>query len=89
MFSATRANGITRYGLWNLCHQAISYFRFHPLEEQKQIAAFLDKETTNIDTLIDKQEQLITLLQRKAAGDHFTCRYQRVEPGCEYERQWD
>ena len=36
-----------------------------PLEEQKQIAAFLDKETTKIDTLIDKQEQLITLLQEK------------------------
>ncbi len=35
------------------------------LEEQKQIAAFLDKETTKIDTLIDKQEQLITLLQEK------------------------
>ncbi len=34
-------------------------------EEQKRIAAFLDKETTNIDTLIDKQEQLIRLLQEK------------------------
>ena len=38
---------------------------YPPLEEQKQIAAFLDKETTNIDTLIDKQEQLITLLREK------------------------
>ena len=38
---------------------------YPPLEEQKQIASFLDKETTNIDTLIDKQEQLITLLQEK------------------------
>ena len=36
-----------------------------PEEEQKQIAAFLDRETTNIDTLIDKQEQLITLLREK------------------------
>ena len=36
-----------------------------PLEEQNQIAAFLDKETTNTDTLIDKQEQLITLLREK------------------------
>lgn len=34
-------------------------------EEQKQIVAFIDKETTKIDTLIDKQEQLITLLQEK------------------------
>ena len=35
------------------------------LEEQKQIAAFLDKETKKIATLVDKQEQLITLLQEK------------------------
>ena len=38
---------------------------YPPLEEQKRIAAFLDKETTKIDTLIDKQEQLITLLREK------------------------
>ena len=63
-FFATRANGITRYGLGTY---AISNFilPLPPLEEQKQIATFLDKETTNIDTLIDKQEQLITLLQEK------------------------
>ena len=36
-----------------------------PIDEQKKIVAFLDKETTKIDTLIDKQEQLITLLQEK------------------------
>ena len=36
-----------------------------PEEEQKQIAAFLDRETTKTDTLIDKQEQLITLLREK------------------------
>ncbi len=61
---ATRANGITRYGLGTY---AISNFilPFPPLEEQNQIAAFLDKETTNTDILIDKQEQLITLLQEK------------------------
>ena len=38
---------------------------YPPLEEQNQIAAFLDKETTKTDTFIDKQEQLITLLQEK------------------------
>ena len=38
---------------------------YPPLEEQNQIAAFLDKETTNTDILVDKQEQLITLLQEK------------------------
>ena len=63
-FFATRANGITRYGLGIY---AISNFilPFPPLEEQKQIAAFLDKETTKIDALVDKQEQLITLLREK------------------------
>ena len=35
------------------------------VEEQKQIAAFLDKETTKIDALVEKQEQLITLLREK------------------------
>ncbi len=35
------------------------------IEERRKIIAFLDKETANIDTLIDKQEQLITLLQEK------------------------
>ena len=63
-FFATRANGITRYGLGIY---AISNFilPFPPLEEQKQIAAFLDKETTKIDALVEKQEQLITLLKEK------------------------
>ena len=38
---------------------------YPPLEEQKRIAAFLDKETAKMDALIDKQEQLITLLREK------------------------
>jgi type I restriction enzyme S subunit len=33
--------------------------------EQQQIANFLDHETAKIDTLIDKQQQLITLLKEK------------------------
>ena len=33
--------------------------------EQTQIANFLDRETAKIDTLIDKQQQLIKLLQEK------------------------
>lgn len=61
---ATRANGITRYGLGIY---AIDNFilPLPSLEEQKRIAEYLDKETTKIDTLIDKQEQLIALLQEK------------------------
>ncbi len=36
-----------------------------PLETQKQIADFLDKETTRIDTLISKKQKQIELLQEK------------------------
>ncbi len=38
---------------------------YPPLEEQKQIAAFLDRETESIDALVDKQEHLIALLREK------------------------
>ena len=36
-----------------------------PLKEQKQIALFLDHETAKMDALIEKQQQLIALLQEK------------------------
>lgn len=36
-----------------------------PLEEQTQIAKFLDYETAKIDALIEKQQQLIALLKEK------------------------
>ncbi len=36
-----------------------------PLETQKKIADFLDKETTRIDTLISKKQKQIELLQEK------------------------
>ncbi|SET34940.1 type I restriction enzyme, S subunit [Nitrosomonas marina] len=36
-----------------------------PLEEQQTIANFLDHETAKIDTLIEKQQQLIKLLKEK------------------------
>jgi type I restriction enzyme S subunit len=36
-----------------------------PLPEQRAIAAYLDRETAKIDTLIAKQEQLIALLEEK------------------------
>ncbi|KUJ71660.1 restriction endonuclease subunit S [Thiomicrospira sp. WB1] len=35
------------------------------LKEQKEIANFLDQETTKIDTLIEKQQKLIELLKEK------------------------
>lgn len=63
-FFATRANGITRYGLGIY---AINNFilPIPPLEEQQKIAAFLDKETAQIDALIDEQTRLIGLLREK------------------------
>lgn len=52
--------------------KAISYSQFGslqlplpPLEEQTQIARFLDYETAKIDALIEKQQQLIALLNEK------------------------
>jgi type I restriction enzyme S subunit len=36
-----------------------------PVDEQTQIANFLDHETAKIDTLIEKQQQLIALLKEK------------------------
>jgi len=36
-----------------------------PLEEQKQIATFLDRATTEIDQIIEQQKQLITLLEEE------------------------
>ena len=38
---------------------------YPPIEEQTQIANFLDHETRKIDTLIEKQQQLIQLLKEK------------------------
>jgi type I restriction enzyme S subunit len=40
-------------------------FSLPVLEDQKKIVNFLDHETTKIDTLIEKQQQLITLLKEK------------------------
>ena len=46
-------------------HYLAKKFAFPDIEEQKQIAAFLDRETAVIDTLIAKQEELIGLLKEK------------------------
>ncbi len=40
-------------------------FMVPPVDEQTQIAAFLDHETAKIDRLIEKQEKLIELLKEK------------------------
>ena len=42
--------------------------RVPPIEEQQQIAVYLDRETSQIDALISKQEQLVeTLTERRQA----------------------
>lgn len=61
---ATRANGLTRYGL-GVYALDNAIFPSPPLKEQTAIANFLDRETAKIDTLITKQQELIKLLQEK------------------------
>ena len=58
------ANGITRYGLTRDSIRA-SVLAFPPLPEQRAIAAFLDRKTAKIDSLVAKKERLLELLQEK------------------------
>ena len=55
------------YGAKLLNQELIGSARFYcpPVEEQTQIARFLDHETAKIDALIREQERLIELLQEK------------------------
>lgn len=58
------ANGITRFGLSS---DAVKdgLFAVPPLPEQLAIAAFLDRETAKIDSLVAKKERMIELLREK------------------------
>ena len=58
------ANGITRFGLTSHAVRNVK-LTLPPLGEQRAIAAFLDRETANIDALVTKKERLIELLQEK------------------------
>lgn len=59
--------GSAQLGRWRLPRQEFEGFILPtpPLEEQTQIAKFLDYETAKIDALIEKQQQLIALLKEK------------------------
>jgi len=59
--------GSTTTGLRNLSGGVLAELAVSgpPLEEQTQIAKFLDYETAKIDALIEKQQQLIALLKEK------------------------
>ena len=50
------------------------------LEEQTQIARFLDYETTRIDALIAEQQRLSRTAEGKASGGDFPCGDQRSRP---------
>jgi type I restriction enzyme S subunit len=60
----SRATGITRHGL-SKDTIGSSLFLVPPLDEQRAIAAFLDRETARIDELIAKKQRLIELLAEK------------------------
>jgi type I restriction enzyme S subunit len=63
-YFATRANGLTRYGLGSRALESV-VFPIPPRDEQTQIAKFVDHEMAKIDMLIDRQQQLIALLKEK------------------------
>ena len=61
------AAGITRYGLSK--HSIDNaLFLVPPLDEQRAIARFLDRETARIDALIEKKRRQIELLHEKRAA---------------------
>jgi len=61
------ATGVTRYGLGKYWIDN-SLFLVPPKDEQRAIAALLDRETGRIDTLIEKKMRQIELLQEKRAA---------------------
>lgn len=61
------ANGVTRFGLSQ--HTIYnSIFPVPPLQEQKDIASFLNEKTGKIDELIAKKRRLIHLLEERLAA---------------------
>lgn len=62
-----KANGVTRFGL-PAYHIDNSEIIVPPLNEQKQIAKYLDEKLSRIDRLIKKREALIPLLLEKKAS---------------------
>lgn len=61
------ANGITRFGLGKYWLDN-GLFPIPSFDEQQAIAAFLDRETTRIDKLIEKKQRQIELLQEKRSA---------------------
>jgi|AntAceMinimDraft_11_1070367.scaffolds.fasta_scaffold04929_4 type I restriction enzyme S subunit len=61
----TVARGITRYAIGSNVFKNINVPLPESLEEQTQIANYLNHKTAQLDTLIAKKEQLINLLQEE------------------------
>jgi len=61
---AVAANGLTRVGLGQYAVDNID-LPFPPVDEQRAIVAFLDRETAKIDALVEEQKRLIELLKEK------------------------
>ncbi len=61
------STGVTRFGLGKYALDN-GLFTVPPKDEQRAIAAFLDRETVRIDTLIEKKQRQIELLQEKRAA---------------------
>lgn len=59
-----QANGLTRVGLGLSAIQNLE-MPWPPIDEQRRIAAFLDRETAKIDALAAEQKRLIELLEEK------------------------
>ncbi len=61
------ANGVTRYGLSQGDIRGTPIY-VPPIEEQQEIAAYLDRETRKIDELIFRKERFLTLLAEKRSA---------------------
>lgn len=64
---AVLASGVTRVGI-RAGDLAKATLALPPLEEQRAIAAHLDRETARIDTLVDEQQRLIDMLRERRAA---------------------
>ena len=61
----TKARGVTRYAIGSNVFKNLNIPIPESLEEQSQIAKYLNHKITQLDTLIAKKEQLISLLQEE------------------------
>jgi type I restriction enzyme S subunit len=58
------ANGVTRFGL-SVARFKDAFITLPPLTEQESIAHFLDRKTSQIDSLVEKKKRLIELLKEE------------------------